>query len=399
MKKHKASKPPANIFMQVPVAQRPTSASQVERQIVMNLYAQGQHEQVLQFTQNLSQQYPNDAFAWKMMGASLRVLKRLDDSMAPLQNAAKLAPTDPEAFHNLGCTMQDLAQAEFAEACYRHALSLKPDFVDTLANLAEMMRAQGKTDEALALYQKKLAVQPDDDYTRHIVHTLSGEQAERATPDYVHKVFDFYADTFDQHLQEGLQYNAPEQLAALVSHHKQPAANSLDVLDLGCGTGLVGVAVAPLARQLVGVDLSPGMLDKARARQLYQRLDCADLIEMMRAEPASSYDLIVAADVFIYVGKIDEIVQQAKRLLRPGGCMAFSIETLEPAQGTSTEAHSTAAPLPDYRLEKTSRFTQSIAYVERLAQQQGFKALAMSQATIRKEGLTPVNGCLVLWQA
>jgi predicted TPR repeat methyltransferase len=178
------------------VAQRPTCASQVERQIVMNLCAQGQHEQVLQFTQSLSQQYTNDAFARKMMGASLRVLKRIDDSMAPLQNVAKLGPMNHEALHNL---------------------------------------------------------------------------------------------------QEVQQYNAPEQLAALVRHHKPPAANSLDVLDLGCGTG---------------------MLEKPEA--------------------AASYGLIVAADVFIHLGKIDKVVAEAHRLLRPGGMRAVSLDSLTPAPEART---------------------------------------------------------------
>jgi len=113
-----------------------------------------------------------------------------------------------------------------------------------------------------------------------------------------------------------LQYSVPENLVSLARQRARNPDNKWDVLDLGCGTGLIGVAIAPYARNLVGVDLSAKMLAKARDRNLYRRLEQQDLLSMMKHEPASSYDLIVAADVFVYLGNLEDIIRDA-----PGYCV------------------------------------------------------------------------------
>lgn len=375
---------------QAPVRQQHLVASPMERQIALSLYAKEDLSEAETFTRSLTTRYPNDGFGWKVFGSILTKTGRVPDSLAPLQKAASLMPMDWEAFNSLGCTHQSLGNAEYAEACYRRAIELKPGFLDALGNLAELLCEHNRFDDAIIIYRQRLQHAPEDGYTRHMLAKLTGQTTERAPDQYVSTVFDLYADNFDAHLTEKLRYNAPAQLVGLLTKHTTPDA-VWDALDLGCGTGLVGLAMATHIKSLVGIDLSPKMLDKARARQLYQRLECADVLAAMQKEQASSYDAIVAADVFIYIGKIDDVIREAKRLLRPDGLLAFSIEVLENEPGTEQEQA--------YRLESTGRYSQALGYLDKLASDNGFAVVDMVPCAIRTEGETPVNGCLALWKA
>ncbi len=228
---------------------------------------------------------------------------------------------------------------------------------------------------------------------KHLVAALSGGESERAPSDYVEKLFDEYAQKFDSHLVQVLSYSVPEKLAALLQPHFHPGGEKWAILDLGCGTGLSGAAIAQFARHMVGVDLSSKMLDKARERNLYARLEQLDLLAMMEAEPASSYDVVFAADVFVYLGKLDELVRQARRLLRPGGLFAFSVESLE-----ALHQDAGSAERRDYQLNATGRYAHSSAYLTAMASRDGFDALSVSATQSRLDKGKPVQGYLVLWR-
>ena len=136
------------------------------------------------------------------------------------------------------------------------------------------------------------------------------------------------------------------------------------------------------------------MLEKARERNLYDRLEQLDLLTMMQGEAAASYDVVFAADVFVYLGKLDELVEQARRLLRPGGFFAFSVESLDALAGD-------AAALPDrrdYKLNVTARYAHSIAYLTRMAADYGFDVLSTTGTQHRLDKGKPVQGYLALWR-
>ena len=207
-------------------------------------------------------------------------------------------------------------------------------------------------------------------------------------------MFDEYAHKFDSHLVKVLSYSVPEKLADLLRPYSDPDREKWIILDLGCGTGLSGAAIAPFARQLVGVDLSAKMLEKARERSLYSRLERLDLLTMMQGEAASSYDVVFAADVFVYLGKLDELVNQAQRLLRPGGLFAFSVESLE----ALTDNASTLSGQRDYQLNITGRYAHSVAYLARMAAHYGFDVLSTTDTQSRLDKGKPVQGYLALWR-
>ena len=337
---------------------------------------------------------PDFAKAHFKMGSTLNDLGRLDEAEASYRRALQIKPDFAEAHFDLGNILGGLGRLGEAEASYRLVLEIKPDIADVYGNLGGVLMGQGKQNEALACFQQQIKLTPWNGTIMHLIASLTGNNTERAPIQYVENLFDDYADKFDTLLQKKLKYEIPEKLVALVTQHLMPPTEKWNVLDVGCGTGLVGSAIAPFTRQLVGVDLSAKMLEKAHVRNLYQRLERLDLLTMMRGEKASIYDVIIAADVFIYIGKLDEIIGEIKRLLRPGGVLAFSIEALaalandESIQGDQRE----------YQLEKTGRYTQSVSYITRLASANGFMPQAIVETQIRMERGKPIKGYLVLWR-
>jgi predicted TPR repeat methyltransferase len=355
---------------------------------------EGRLAEALGYYQTGLQQFPDSAGLNHACGNVLRALGRDADAAAAYRKTVALKPGNADAWNNLGVALCALSLDQDAEPCFQRAIGINPVHAEAFENLGGVYHGQGRLSDALANYRELLRLKPDSGNARHMVAALSGLPSDRAPVEYVLKVFDGYADIFDSHLVEGLKYTVPAELTALLVAQPGFAATKRDLLDLGCGTGLVGVEIAGYARQLVGVDLSPQMLAKARAKNVYTRLEHADLLAMTRCEADASYDALMAADVFIYLGKIDEIVAEARRLLRAPGWLAFSVEALA---GTD-EVGAGSVGHRDYRVLPSGRYAQSSAYLERLAAQHGFTVRAFNAASIREEKRAPVAGWLLLWE-
>ncbi len=279
---------------------------------------------------------PGSAAMHKALANALNERGQSDQAIASYQKALWFAPDFFDAHVGLGGVLQAQGKLDPAIACYERAVALEPKSAVALQYLGNALLAKGATQEAVACYEQVMRLDPTH-AVQHLIAALSGGESERAPSDYVEKLFDDYAEKFDSHLVKALRYGVPEQLVNLLRPYADAGGQKWDILDLGCGTGLSGAALAPVARQIVGVDLSAKMLDKARERNLYQRLEQLDLLTMMQAEAAASYDVVFATDVFVYVGKLDELVHQVQRLLRPGGLFAFSVESLDALTDDATQ--------------------------------------------------------------
>lgn len=385
-KPHAVGRDTGNIFSRPSATALSIQVSDAEREIAIRHYMQGNLIEAEAFCRRLTQRHPWDGFGWKVLGATLQRQARTAESLTPMQTAAKLLPGDWEVFNNLGVTHDALGDATQAETCFTKALALKPDFLDALRNAAENLRRQNKLDQALAAYQRICALDPSNGYAQHMADTLGSRDSDRAPDLYVIKVFDDYADRFESHLTGALHYQVPQQLVTLLTQAAAAPAGGWDVLDLGCGTGLVGRAISPWCRSLTGVDLSGKMIDKSRDTGLYQRLVRDDLVRMLRQEATASMDVLLAADVFIYIGRLDDLMIEAHRVLRPGGRLAFSIENLDADDGRP------------YKLERTGRYSQSLAYMASLARSHGFVIEACEASVIRHEAEHPVPGHLCVWR-
>jgi predicted TPR repeat methyltransferase len=201
-----------------------------------------------------------------------------------------------------------------------------------------------------------------------------------APNDYIRVLFAEYAPTFDHHLRDVLKCRVPQQLLKAV--RAAGAGKNLDVLDLGCGTGLVGEAFrgSGRARILVGVDLCPEMLQHAAARRTYTQLIEGDILAYLRGSNLR-FDLVVAGDVFIYVGDLTEIFGLTAGLLKTGGLFAFSAE---------------AQDEDGYCLRSSRRYTHGIEYIKKLTGENGFTEVSITRQTLRRELDHDVIGWIVV---
>lgn len=305
--------------------------------------------------------------------------------------ALSLQPQNAGSSIECGIGLQRLGHSEGAVKSFQRAVTLEPGAADWHVYLGNAFIDQGVPEKAVACYRQALSLEPRSGL-EHVVAALTGESTEQAPTAYVEKLFDQYADRFDSHLVNALRYDVPQQLIDLILRFSVPSAKQWDVLDLGCGTGLAGLPIAPHARRLIGVDLSAKMLEKAKARNLYHRLVHSDLLSMVAAEDSLSYDVVIAADVFVYLGKLDELVKELQRLLRPGGLFAFSVEALE----AIVDHEENGAQDLAYRLNSTGRYVHSLPYLRKIAADGGFELLDIKPTEGRRNEGKPVQAYLTL---
>jgi len=249
---------------------------------------------------------------------------------------------------------------------------------DIIRDAFAQFSAYDYPEAAIAVGQYRLAQNPGDPTQRYLLDAVSGRDLSRAPADYLEDYFDRFAPTFEHKLVDVLHYDAPAQMAELVGKERQAFGA---MLDLGCGTGLAAPHLAPLGGVLTGVDLSGGMLEKARIRGLYTSLMKTDAITFLNGS-LETYDLIFAADVLVYLGDLASLFAAVARVLRTDGLFAVSIETV---QGQ------------DYCLLPSGRFAHSPSYLEHLAAS-SFACVTKQAAMIRLEAGRPAQGMFLIFK-
>ena len=354
------------------------------------LQSQGKFDEALESFRHALSLNPDFAETHNNLGNALQSQGRFEEAVESFRHALSFNRDFVDAHYNLGNAYKDLKRFEESEASYRKALAINPEHVNALNSLGGLLMECERPNEAMDCFQQVVRLDPNNAAAAHLIASMTGIDSASAPSQYVAELFDGFASNFEAILVENLNYEIPKKLVALITDFAKPVAEKWDVLDLGCGTGLVGPAIAPYTRQLVGVDLSAGMLAKAQEKRLYQRLERSELLAMMKGEKASSYDVIIAADVFVYIGRLDEIMVEINRLLRPGGTLAFSVEAME--------ALSNEEGIKDYQLNQTGRYAHSSGYIARMALVNGFKKHSLTPSTIRLEKGKPVQGWVALME-
>jgi predicted TPR repeat methyltransferase len=338
------------------------------------------HEAVAAFRQAIDIN-PGFALAHNNLGNALRAVDEPDAALDAFRQAIHIAPNFALAHYNLGDLLHAQGRHDEAIPSMKQALALDPGFADACNSLATMLMEQGATDEAKLLFERTLQLDNNNTSARHMLAALEGHTTTTAPHGYVVGLFDGCAAYFEQHLVNELGYRVPQDLHRAVSQLVGPDRQGLDVLDLGCGTGLCGPLFRDMASTLVGVDLSPGMLAMASRRKLYDELVTGDITEHLRKN-ANSYDLILSADVFIYVGGLERVFEAIGAALRPGGLLAFSIEEEEGDDG--------------YVLRPTGRYAHSMVYIRKLAETAGFREVHLEESVLRMDKGKPINGYIVV---
>ncbi len=236
--------------------------------------------------------------------------------------------------------------------------------------------------QAARVLRSWLVREPDSAYAAHQLAACTGEDTPtRASDAYVEAVFDNFAESFDTTLAR-LNYCAPDRVTRALHAVLPAAARQLDIADVGCGTGQCGPLLQPWARRLVGCDLSAAMMERARARGVYDDLQKAELTAFLRERPAA-YDVVVSADTFIYFGDLRGVARSMRHAVRAGGHVAFSLEAM-------------AASEPgEHVLRPTGRYAHSGDYVRRVLDDAGLQVETMAGEVLREESHVPVQGWIV----
>lgn len=317
----------------------------------------------------------------------LRKLGRHAESVAAGRQALKLAPEDPQARLALANALACAGELEPAAQAYEQVIALKPDFSpahNSLCRILLQIEQSGflsrlRLSRTRKAYERWVRAVPDNPTAKFLLDALNSRKPPPRMPDSVVKSsFEHYADHFDRHIRS-LHYRAPELIGEVLARRLPPAGASLDVLDGGCGTGLAAKLLRPHARQLTGVDLSPAMLQHARATGCYDALGESELGSWLDQNPAA-YDACVFIDVLIYFGDLHAIMQSAAHATRVGGLLAFSVEK---------------SSRPGSHLHTSGRYSHHLDHVQAALAASGWADIEHEQASLRNESNLPVTGLVV----
>jgi predicted TPR repeat methyltransferase len=303
-------------------------------------------------------------------------------------SVVQLVPGHPQALKNMSLALYKVGRfTEGAEVTFR-ALAVTPNDTMLQYHMGEMLYGlirEGNAPKAREFALRWQQVSPNDPVARHMAAAALGEQTpERAGDDYVRETFDRFSTDFETTLGN-LGYRVPELICGTVTD-ALGGRTGLSILDAGCGTGLCAPFLKPLARHLVGVDLSGGMLAKAHDRSLYDALHQVELGAFLDATP-DRYDVTVAADVFCYFGALEPSFRAIAARSQPQALLAFTVE-----------AATGEAPAAGYRLGPTGRYQHDAAYVRQSLEQAGFSILRFDDTHGREEMGQPVPCFMVLAQ-
>lgn len=366
-----------------------------------------------------------DPTAKALLGTLLLQSGQTADAIACLAEAVASAPHRPSFRRGLAAAWEAAGNATNAAAALEAGITAIPQDIalrndavllavrqrdfHRAVELAEAARQDGAVDaclfglrahalsqlgqhaEAAVAYQDALRLGPEDPYVRHLAAAAGlAVGGDRAPAEYVRTVFDGYASRFDSHIL-GLGYRVPGLLRRALLAHLPPSAPPPRMLDLGCGTGLLGVVLSDLPREsLEGVDLSAGMLEEARAKGCYTSLHEADLLAHLRA-PGPAYPIILAGDVLCYFGDLAEIFTAVATRLAPGGLFLCSLEEQAGEELTVDDIGQ-----PGWQLGRQGRYTHQVNHILTRASEAGLALREIVQEPLRQEAGADVAGLIVV---
>lgn len=281
-----------------------------------------------------------------------------------------------------------LRERDFGAASdlFRQAIEIAPGWAPAHVALGDALMGLGDREGARAAWVEAARLDPSGILGAElkIAALGAGEGPAGAPRAYVRALFDEYAPRFDAHLREKLAYRGPELLLTAIERACGIAGREFRfdrAFDLGCGTGLMAAALSNRVASMNGCDLSPAMIDAAVRSGAYADLRVADVVEYLASQEGRGCDLVVAADVFVYIGDLAPVFAQAGRVLEPGGLFAFTVQR---GQGA------------DWAVGADLRYAHSPGYVARLAAVHGFRVVVLDDASTRKDAGRDVPGLVAV---
>lgn len=325
---------------------------------------------------------PDHAGTRANLAGIYRAQGRLDDARAEAERGTRCNARNLDCWMELGLARQGQGHWDGAAAAFERATAAAARSARAWYCLGEARRELGQLERAVKAYGKALKLDPDDLHGAALGLALAGggPAPDKAPEAYVRQLFDDYADRFDHALVEKLEYCAPQVLADALARTVD-RRGGLAIMDAGCGTGLAASVLKPYASRLDGVDLSQAMVARAAERGLYDDLAVGELVGTLAARQGA-YDLVVAADVLVYLGNLEPVMAAARAALKPAGAFAFTVEKAEDAAS--------------YVLGAKQRYAHAAAYVADIATAAGFTVALLEDAVTRRDGGRDVPGLVVV---
>jgi predicted TPR repeat methyltransferase len=265
------------------------------------------------------------------------------------------------------------------------AIELAPNFATAWFTLGEIRQQLGENEKAIAAFRKAREADPQDRHGAAVwLMRLGAEELSAMPRGYVQALFDQYAPRFEEALLGDLDYRAPQLLfkavVAVRVGQRKPAFFKR-AIDLGCGTGLAAAAFGKEVDNFIGIDLSRGMIEEARATGLYEQLEVEDMVAGLESKGDAGADLVLAADAFCYVPELLAVLAEIERVLAPGGLVAFTVETHD-GEGVV--------------IGEGRRYAHAAEYLRKTIAACGLKLAHLEEASPRTEDNEPVRGLVVV---
>jgi predicted TPR repeat methyltransferase len=352
-------------------------------QLACLLLQEGRIKEALDYFVRIEENHPHHFETQLNLANCYLKLGVLNQAKTHYSKALELSPKDAQILFNLGVVCMQQGYTDSAIQYYQRALQINPDDFATHNNIGVAFLAKSHSGYALHHFKEALRLEPNNQAIQYTVSMLSQDKRLLASPpDYIKNLFDAYADHYDLHLLQSLDYQVPEQLLHAVQTVIKNKTATLDILDLGCGTGLCAIPFKPLTKTLTGVDLSPNMLAMAAEKKIYDDLVAANFVTFL-TEKDAAYDLIIAGDALVYMGDLTALITSANHALRHAGLFAFNTEITAQT---------------DYTMNQSGRFSHQKNYIDQLALQNGFKTAYYQEVVTRQQNNEAVHGHLYVLQ-
>ena len=324
---------------------------------------------------------PGNARTWNALGGMLIAVGRTMDAKDAYRRATEVSPEGAEGWYNLGICLRNENDFDGAIVCLREALARDADYSRAHEALGMLFYQLGRSQEAARVYADWSSREPSNAKASHMAAAMSGQNVpNRAADEYVRKLFDESAETFDTNLEK-LEYRAPQAVAQALTSRADGKFPT--VLDAGCGTGQCGPLIRALSWRLVGVDISEKMIERAQTRECYDELVTSELTAFLHWR-MRAFDAVVSADTLVYFGALGQLFAAANESLRERGLLIFTLEALE---GGASE---------EYRLQEHGRYAHNESYVREALSAANFSVESLNFEAFRKEREQDVPGFLVV---
>lgn len=329
--------------------------------------------EALQMWQSGLRLEPNALHGWVNKGLIEKQQGQLQEAIASFRQALALNPAIPPVYYSLGLTHVLRGERAEAEQAFRRCLELNPAHAEAAMQLATLLRYENRPDDAAEIYGNVLRNDPGNAAARFYLDSLTQNAEPARIPANVIRAI--YADesvgrSLEGSLVKHLQYRTPGILQSALEDALGAERPALDILDLGCGSGIYGSLLKPRAKRMTAVDLSAAMIEECRRKGVYDELHVQDIADYLR-EVENKFDLIVAMDMLCFFSDLHELVARCAAVLKPGGLFAFSVE-----RATNDQP---------WQFHHYGHFLHSLAHLHEVASAAGLREARIVESVLRRE--------------